>query len=239
MFHPRGDRKFRLIACGAQAVGLAGIVVVPDRTHSQALMIDWFDGQDAFIKPELNPVTFGRVSSSTSSSVTDVFPGGPGWFQCCLPGAGHRRSARHGPAGLQGGARTLPRAYDRPRPRLCHRGEGALRSGERRGTGHDLAVAHRRLRARRRPAAADPGRRWSGQGHAHRLRWAVAFGCSALLLVSAIGAHRAYLVVPAVTRRVMAGAGPHATLYSSPGRPRTHSHSKRTRRCDYDRRLTT
>ena len=209
VFHPRGDRKIRLIACGAQAVGLAGIVAVLDRTHSQALMIDWFDGQDAFIKPELNPVTFGREIVKHFLRVTDVFPGGPGWFSAVclvLATAGLLVMARRGSKAVLGRflvlmiALALAGAIAEKVPFGPVRDEARVTIWLSPIVAFGLAAV---LQRAYRAAAA--------RGRATRIGFdAVAFGCSALLLVSAIGAHRAYPAGAALaTRRVMAEAGPH------------------------------
>ena len=66
---------------------------------------DFFKGQGAFIRPSLNPVTFGREIVAHFRHVTDVFPGGPAWFSAlCLVLAmvGVYLIARSGPLAVVG-----------------------------------------------------------------------------------------------------------------------------------------
>jgi hypothetical protein len=208
VFHPEGDRKIRLIVAGAQAVALAGMHMITSRTHNPALLVEFFDGQDAFIKPELSPVSFGREIVKHFRRVTDVFPGGPGWFSAvCLVVAtvGLFLMARRGSKAVLGRflllmiglalagaiAKTVPFGPASPAARVTIWLSPIVAFG--------LATV---LQKAYRAAAA--------RGMATRIGFdAVAFGCSVLLLVSPVGVHRSYPAGAALaTRRMMAEVGP-------------------------------
>jgi hypothetical protein len=208
VLHPRGDRKIRLVASGAQAVALAGILLVTDRTHNQALIVRFFDRKDAFIKRDLSPVSFGREIVKHFLRVTDVFPGGPGWFSAvCLVVAtvGLFVMARSGSKAVLGRflvlmvglalagaiARAVPFGPASSQARVTIWLSPIVAFGL-------AAVLQRAYRA----AAA--------RGRATRIGFdAVAVVCSALLLVSAVGARRTYPAAAALaTRRMMAEVGP-------------------------------
>ena len=105
VLHSSGDRKIRLIVAGVQAFVIAGLFTAENGTHDQAAVVNFFKGQDAFIRPSLNPVTFGREIVAHFLHVTDVFPGGPAWFSAvCLVLAmvGVYLIARSGPLAVVG-----------------------------------------------------------------------------------------------------------------------------------------
>jgi hypothetical protein len=208
VFHPQGDRKIRVIASGAQAVGLAVMVEATNRTVNHALITDFFAGQDGFIKPELNPLSFGREILKHLLRVTDVFPGGPGWFSAVvlvLATVGLFVMARRGSKAVLGRflvlmiGLALTGAIAREVP------FGPAISGARVTiwlspiVAFGLAVV---LQKAYRAAAA--------RGRATRIAFdGVAVACSALLLVSAVGAHRLYPAGAALaTHRMMAEVGP-------------------------------
>jgi hypothetical protein len=216
-WHSSGDRQIRLIVAGVQAFIVAGLFTAENGTHDQAAVVNFFKGQDAFIRPSLNPVTFGREIVAHFLHVTDVFPGGPAWFSAaCLVLAmvGVYLIARSGPLAVVGQFFGLMVG-------LAVVGSMATEfpfgpsSGAFRLTiwltpivAFGLAAVFQRVY---RAAAA--------RSRATRIGFdAVAFVCSALLLVSAIGAHRGYPAGAALaTRRVMAEAGPGDVVFVTRG----------------------
>ncbi len=215
--HSNGDRKIRLIVAGVQATVLAGLFTAENGTHNQAAVVRFFKGQGAFIRPSLNPVTFGREIGAHFRHVTDVFPGGPAWFSAvCLVLAmvGVYLIARSGPLAVVGRFFVLMVG-------LAVVGSMATKfpfgpsSGAFRLTiwltpivAFGLAAVLQRVY--RAAAARSPGTRIAFN--------VVVFACSGLLLASAIGARRAYPPGAALaTRRVMAEAGPGDVVFITRG----------------------
>jgi len=217
VLHSNGDRKIRLIVFGVQVTLLAGLVTAENRTYNQAAVVRFFRGHDAFIRRSLNPVTFGREILTHFRHVTDVFPGGPAWFSVvCLVLAmvGLYLIARRGPFAVVGRwfvlmvglavvgsmAAKIPFGPSRGAFRLTIWLTPIVAFG--------LAAL---LQKAYRAAAA--------RGTALRIGFdAVAFACSALLLVSALGARRTYPAGAALaSRRVMAEAGPGDVVFITRG----------------------
>jgi hypothetical protein len=217
VLHPQDDRKTRLIVAGVQVTLLAALLTAENATHNQADVVDFFKGQDAFIRLSLNPVTLGREIVTHVLHVTDVFPGAPGWSSAvCLVVAmvGVYLIARSGPLAVVGRFFVLMVG-------LAVVGSIATKfpfgpsSGAFRLTiwltpivAIGLAAVLQRVY---RAAAA--------RGRGLRLGFdAVAFVCSALLLVSALGVHRAYPAGAAhAARRVMTQAGPGDVVFITRG----------------------
>jgi hypothetical protein len=215
--HSHGDRRIRLIVAGIQVIILAGLFTAENGTHNQAAVVRFFNGQNAFIRRSLNPVTFGHEIVSHFLHVTDVFPGGPAWFSAvCLVLAmvGVYHLARSGPLAVVGRFFVLMVG-------LAVLGSMATKFpfGPSRGAfrvtiwltpivAFGLAVM---LQTGYRAAAA--------RGRATRIGFdAIAFVCSALLLVSALGARRSYPAGAALaTRRVMAEAVPGDVVFITRG----------------------
>ena len=212
-----GDRKIRLIVAGVQAVIFAGMLAVENRTHNQGRVVDYFKGQDAFIKPSLDPVTFGHEIATHFLRVTDVFPGGPAWFSAVcvvLAVVGLYLIARSGPLAVVGRFFVLMVG-------LAVVGSTATKfpfgpsSGAFRVTiwltpivAFGLAAVLQRVY--RAAAVRSPGSRIAFN--------VVVFACSGLLLASAIGAHRGYPAGAALaTRHVMAEAGPGDVVFITRG----------------------
>jgi hypothetical protein len=215
--HSHGDRKIRLIVAGVQAVILAGLFTAENRTLNRAAIVKFFKGHDAFIRPSLNPVTFGREIVTHFLHVTDVFPGGPAWFSAvCLVLAvvGLYLIARSGPLAVVGRFFVLMVG-------LTVVGSTATKfpfgpsSGAFRVTiwltpivAFGLAAVLQRVYGA--AAVRSPGSRIAFN--------VVAFACSGLLLASAIGTHRGYPPGAALaTRRVMSEAGPGDVVFITRG----------------------
>jgi hypothetical protein len=189
------------------------MLAVENRTHNQSRVVDFFKGQDSFIKLSLNPVTFGREIASHFRHVTDVFPGGPAWFSAVclvLAAVGLCLIVRRGPLAVVAQFFVLMVG-------LAVVGSMATRfpfgpsSGAFRVTlwlTPIVALGLATVLQRVYRAVADRG---SGSRMAFNV---VVFACSGLLLASAVGASRHYPPGAALaTRRVMAQAGPHDVVF--------------------------
>jgi hypothetical protein len=208
VFHAQDDRKIRLISVGAQAVALVALFAAEDRTHNVDLLAQFFKPSKAYIEFHLNPVTFGREIIEHLVRVTDIFPGGPGWVSVlCMIAAtvGLVVLARRGPKAVVGRFLVLLVLLAIVGAVAERVPFGPLKSTARVTlwlapvVAFGLAVVLQRLY---RAAAA--------RGERMRLAFDVAaFGLSALVLLSAIGARRTYPPgATLATHSVMAQAGP-------------------------------
>jgi hypothetical protein len=215
--HSHGDRNLRLIVAGIQVTVFAVLFTAENGTHDQAAVVNFFKAQGAFIRPSLNPVTFGRAIVSHFRHVTDVFPGGPAWFSAvCMVLAivGLYHIARSGPLAVVGRFFVLLLGFA-VLGSIASKFPFGPSSGAFRLTiwlSPIVAFGLAAVLQRGYRAAAERGRT------TRFVFDAVAFGCAALLLVSALGARRPYPAGAALaTRRVMAEAGPRDVLFITRG----------------------
>jgi hypothetical protein len=77
VLRPHGDRRLRISAVAAQGAGTLVWLAVVDRTHSAELLNAYFNMNDGFFKPSLNPASVIRQFFHHLTRITTMFPGGP------------------------------------------------------------------------------------------------------------------------------------------------------------------
>jgi hypothetical protein len=206
--HTNGDRRIRIVSVGAQALTFLALFAAESHTHNAKLLDEFFNGPEAYLDFHANPVTFVGEIVKHLVRITDIFPGGPGWLSVvCMVAAvvGLLAMARRGPRTLVGRFLVLM-VLLAMFGALAKRVPFGPTSSTARVTlwlapivAFGLATTLQRVY---RAAAA--------RGDAARLVFdVIAFGLSAVLLISAVGAHREYPHAGALAaKQAMAKAGP-------------------------------